>query len=69
MNEAIDGLKRRARGVRVLAYVNVGIWAIAMIAMVALMRHAPGVGKLYPLLAGGTVVGIVQIVKSSKMCA
>ena len=69
MNEAIDSVKRQARGVRVLAYVNVGIWAVSMIAMVALMRHAPGVGKLYPVLAGGTVVGIVQIAKSSKMCA
>lgn len=37
----------------ILSMVNVGIWAIAMIAMVILMQDSPGVKGLYPILGGG----------------
>ena len=50
-----------------LAYVNVGIWAITMIAMVFVMQHSPAVKKLYPILAGGAAVGIALITALVKL--
>jgi hypothetical protein len=49
-----------------LAMVNVGIWAIAIVAMVFLMQDAPGAKKLFPILAGGTAVGVALISAISK---
>lgn len=46
--------------------VNVGIWAVALIVMVLMMRFCPGVKKLYPILAGGSAVGIALISVVSK---
>lgn len=59
MTEEAGSSGNRASRPWILAMVNVGIWAISLISMVFLMRHCPGVRKLYPILAGGTVVGIV----------
>ena len=50
-----------------LAMVNVGIWAIAIIAMVFLMQDAPDARKLFPILGGGTVAGILLISAISKL--
>ena len=41
--------------------VNVGIWAIAMIALVFIIDDYPGAKGMYPILAGGTAVGIALI--------
>ena len=51
----------------VLAMVNVGIWAIAMIAMVFLMQDAPCAKGLFQILGGGVAVGILLIAKISRM--
>lgn len=49
---------KEARSLLILSYVNVIIWACAMIAMVFLMKDYPGVKKMYPILGGGMAVGI-----------
>ena len=59
-------LKRKNRRLYILAMVNVAIWAISLIAMVFLAKHAPIVKKLYPILAGGAGVGISIIATISK---
>ncbi len=67
MTEETRSNSKQARGVSVLAYVNVGIWAITMIALVFVMQHSPAVKTLYPILAGGTAVGIALITASAKL--
>jgi len=47
--------------------VNVGIWAIAMIAMVFLMQDSPSVKKLFPILASGVAVGVSLISTISQV--
>ena len=50
----------------VLAMVNVGIWAIAMIAMIFLIQDAPSAKGLFPILGGGVAVGLLLIAKISR---
>jgi len=50
----------------ILAMINAGIWAISIIAMVILSYQAPVVKKLFPILAGGTAVGIALIATVRK---
>jgi uncharacterized membrane protein YpjA len=54
------------RSMYALAMANVGIWAIAMIAMVFLMQDSPSVKRLFPILGGGTAVGVALISAISK---
>ena len=49
-----------------LAMVNVSIWAIAIVGMVFLMQDAPHAKGLFPILAGGTAVGVALISVISK---
>ena len=55
------------RSAYILAMVNVGIWAIALIALVFLMQDFPGVKRMYPILGGGVAVGIALIGTISKL--
>jgi len=41
--------------------MNVGIWAVAIIALVFVMQHSPGVKRLFPILTGGAVVAIALL--------
>ena len=55
------------RAASTLAKVNLGIWAIAMIAMVFLIQDAPSAKRLFPILGGGIAVGILLISAVSKL--
>ena len=55
------------RSAYILAMVNVGIWAIAIIVMVFLMQHSPIIKKIFPILASGTAVGIALISTIAKI--
>jgi hypothetical protein len=55
--------KRRAH---VLAMVNLGIWGIAIIAMVFLMQQSPSAKGLFPILGGGVAVGIALLSTINK---
>jgi hypothetical protein len=65
--EKNDELFKQKRATYILAMVNVGIWAISLIAMVFLIRGSGNIKGLYPILAGGTAVGIVLISSISKI--
>ncbi len=47
--------------------VNSGIWAIAIIALVFVMQHAPGAKGLFPILAGGVAVATALISTVNKL--
>jgi len=49
------------RGLYTLAMVNSGIWALAIVALVFVMRRAPSAKGLYVILAGGTAVSVALI--------
>lgn len=49
---------KRVRNLWILAMVNVGIWAVSIIALVFVMQHFTGVKRLFPILAGRAVVAI-----------
>jgi len=59
--------EKESRSLLVLSYVNVFIWAVAMIAMVFLMKDYPGVKKMYPIMGGGTAVGISVLALAGKI--
>ena len=56
----------RDRSQKVLAMVNVGIWAISLIALVFVMQHSPAAKGMFPILGGGIAVGICLLSVSSK---
>jgi flagellar basal body-associated protein FliL len=59
MTQETDDRDKRVSSLWILAMVNVFIWAVSIIAMVFVMQHSPAIKKLYPVLAGGTVVSII----------
>ena len=60
-------LEKQKRSMYMLALVNVGIWAISIIAMVFLMQHSPNVKMLFPVLGGGVAIGVALISTISKL--
>jgi len=67
MKEETGNRNGRTRGLWVLAMVNVGIWAVAMIALVFVMQRSPAVKGLFPILASGSAVGIALISAAAKL--
>jgi len=55
------------QGVRTLAMVNVGVWAISIIALIFVMDRAPSAKGMFPILAGGVAVGVAMISATSKL--
>jgi hypothetical protein len=64
--EANDARSKSTQSLSVLAMVNVGIWAISVIALVFVMQRSPSAKGLFPILGGGTAVGISLISAISK---
>ena len=60
-------LDKKIKGLYTLAMVNVGIWAIALIALVILLQGNGNLKGMYVILAGGTGVGIQIIATISKI--
>ena len=65
MNE--NELSRQVRGLYTLAMVNVGIWTIAMIALVAMLQNGGNLKGMFVILAGGAGIGIQMISLLSKL--
>jgi len=61
MNE--NKLSKQLKGLYTLAMVNVGIWAIGLVALVVLLQKGGNLKGMYVILAGGVAVGI-QIISS-----
>ena len=56
-----EGKTDSARGARVLGMVNLGIWAISIVALVFLMQRAPSAKGMFPILGGGVAIGIALL--------
>ena len=67
MTDETGNRSKSARGLWILANVNVVIWAIAIIAMVFVMQDSPAAKKIFPILAGGVAVGVSLISASAKL--
>ena len=65
MNE--DKLSTQLKGLYTAAMVNVGIWAIAIIALAVLLQKGGNLRGMFVILAGGIVVGIQIIAAISKL--
>ena len=50
-----------------LALANVVIWMLTIVAMVFLMQHSPSAKMLFPILGGGTAVGVALLSAISKL--
>ena len=50
-----------------IAMVNVGIWAIGLIALVFILQKGGSIKGMYVILASGTAVGIQIIALISKL--
>ena len=51
----------RLRGLYTLGMVNVGIWAIAIIALVFVIQRAPSAKGLFVIMAGGVAVSVALV--------
>ena len=62
--ETGNGRKKLARSLSVLAMVNVGIWALSMIALVFMVQRCPAAKGMFPILAGGSgvAIGLVSLI-------
>ena len=60
-------LSKQAKSLYTVAMVNVGIWAIAMIAFVILLQSKGNLKGMFVILAGGIAVGIQIIALVSKL--
>ena len=65
MNESKTS--KQIRGLYTVALVNVGIWAIALIALVLLLQKGGNLKGMFVILAGGTAVGIQLIAMVSRV--
>jgi len=60
-------LDRIIHSMYILAMVNVGIWAISIIAIIFMMQASPIVKRLLPTLIGGFGVGGALIATISRL--
>ena len=58
---------KQKKGLYTLAIVNVGIWAISLIALVILLQGGGNLKGMYVILAGGTAIGIQIMASVSKL--
>jgi hypothetical protein len=61
-----DRIGKKKRGLYTLAMVNVGIWAISLIALVVLLQSGGNLRGMFVILAGGVAVGIQMMASISK---
>lgn len=59
MSDVTNENDNKLRRLWILGMVNVGIWAISIIALVFVIQRCPGAKGLFPILAGGMTVAIV----------
>ena len=60
-------MSKQKKGLYTLAMVNVGIWAISLIALVVLLQGKGNLKGMFVVLTGGTAVGIQMIALVSKL--
>lgn len=57
---------KKIEGLRKLAMVNSGIWAISIIALIFVIQESPEVKGLFTILAGGTAVSTILLSALNK---
>jgi hypothetical protein len=60
-------LSKQLKGLYTIAMVNVGIWAIALIALTILLQKGGNIKGMFVILAGGAGVGIQIIALITKL--
>jgi uncharacterized membrane protein YpjA len=60
-------LSKELKALYTLALVNIGIYAIGLIALVFILQKGGNVKGMYVILASGTVIGIQIIALVSKL--
>ena len=65
--EREDKIIRQLKGLYTIACVNVGIWALALIALAILLQKGGNFKGMFVILAAGTVIGIQIIALISKI--
>ena len=58
---------KHAKSLRLMTLLNMGVWAISLIALIFVMQHSPAASGMFPILAGGAAVGIATISAASKI--
>lgn len=57
---------KQLKGLYIIACVNVGMWALALIALAILLQKGGNFKGMFVILAAGTVIGIQIIALASK---
>ena len=60
-------LSKDLKAIYIVAMVNVGIWAIGIIALVFLLENGGNIKGMFVILASGVAVGIQIIAAISKL--
>lgn len=60
-------ISKELRALYTIAMVNVGIWAIGLIALIFILQKGGSIKGMYVILAGGSAVGIQLIALISKL--
>jgi uncharacterized membrane protein YpjA len=63
----MNKINQELKSLYTIAMVNVGIWAIGLIALVFVLEKGGSAKGMYVILAGGTAVGIQIIALISKL--
>ena len=63
----VNNISKDTKALYILAMVNVGIWAIGLIALVFMLQKGGSIKGMYVILAGGSAVGIQIIASISKL--
>ena len=58
---------RLTRSLTILTAVNLGIWAIALVALVIMLEKGTSPRGMYAILAGGVAVGIQQLAVARRL--
>ena len=65
MNE--NNLIKHLKGLYILAMVNAGIWAVALIALAVQIQKGGNLKGMYVIMAGGIVIGIQIIARIATL--
>ncbi|OYT11683.1 MAG: hypothetical protein B6I19_11025 [Bacteroidetes bacterium 4572_114] len=66
-NKKDEKMSKQTKSLYILAMVNAGIWAIALIALVILLQGHGNLKGMYVVLAGGTAIAIQLISLIAKI--
>ncbi len=63
----MESKSKKLKALYTLAMVNVGIYALGLVALIFMLQKGGNIKGMYVILAGGTAVGIQIIALISKL--